>query len=38
MENKKVRFEINTSAAKRAEIEIRSQLLRLAKRIIKEDT
>ena len=38
MENKKVRFEINIPAAKRAEIEIRSQLLRLAKRIIKEDT
>ncbi len=38
IENKKVRFEINTSAAKRARLEIRSQLLRLAKRVIEEDT
>ena len=36
-EDKKVRFEINISAAKRAELEIRSKLLRLAKRVIRED-
>ena len=36
MENKKVRFEINIGAAKRAKLKIRSQLLRLAKRIIEE--
>lgn len=33
----KIRFEINTSAAERAKLEIRSQLLRLAKRIVEED-
>jgi hypothetical protein len=38
MENNKVHFEINISAAKRAGIAIRSQLLKLAKRVIKEDT
>jgi hypothetical protein len=38
MEENKVRFEINIDAAKQAEIQIRSQLLRLAKRIIKEET
>jgi len=38
IENKKVRFEINIPAAKRAGLEIRAQLLRLAKRVIKEDT
>jgi len=36
MEEKKVRFEINVTAAKRAKLEIRSQLLRLAKRIVEE--
>jgi hypothetical protein len=36
-EEKKVRFEINAIAAKRAKIDIRSQLLRLAKKVIKED-
>jgi hypothetical protein len=36
MEEKKVRFEINMTAAKRARLEIRSQLLRLAKRVIEE--
>ena len=37
MEEKKVRFEINVAAVKRAELQIRSQLLRLAKRVITED-
>jgi len=36
-EEKKIRFEVNTAAAKQAKLSIRSQLLRLAKRIIKED-
>ena len=36
MENKKVRFEINNTAAKRSKLEIRSQLLRLAKRVVEE--
>ena len=35
MHKKKVRFEINLTAAKRAKLEIRSQLLRLAKKVIK---
>lgn len=37
-EDKKICFEINISAAKRAGLEIRSQLLRLAKRVVREDT
>ncbi len=37
IEDKKVGFEINTAAAERARLQIRSQLLRLAKRIIKTD-
>jgi hypothetical protein len=37
IEDKKVRFEINMAAAGRAKLEIRSKLLRLAKRIIKTD-
>jgi len=37
-EDKKVRFEINISAAERAGLKFRSQLLRLAKRVIREDT
>lgn len=37
VEDKKVRFEINVSAAERARLEIRSKLLRLAKRIVEED-
>jgi len=36
MEEKKVRFEINVAAAKRAKLKIRSKLLRLAKRVVKE--
>jgi len=36
MEEKKVCFEINVTAAKLAKLEVRSQLLRLAKRIIEE--
>ncbi len=37
MDGKKVRFEINVTAAKRAKLKIRSQLLRLAKRIVEEE-
>ena len=38
MEEKKVRFEVNLVAARQAGLEIRSKLLRLAKRVVKEDT
>ena len=38
MEEKKVRFEINMVAAKKSGIQIRSQLLRLAKKVIKQET
>jgi len=37
VEENKIRFEINISAAERAKLEIRSQLLRLAKRIVEKD-
>ena len=37
MENKKVLFEINCTSAKRNKLKIRSQLLKLAKRIYKEE-
>jgi len=37
MEDQKVRFEINVTAAKRAKVKIRSQLLRLAKRVVEEE-
>ncbi len=37
MEEKKVRFEINMTAANRAKLKIRSQLLRLAKRVVGDD-
>lgn len=37
VEKKKVRFEINLSSAKHNKLKIRSQLLRLAKRVIKEE-
>ena len=37
MEEKKVRFEINMTAANRAKLKIRSQLLRLAKRLVGDD-
>jgi hypothetical protein len=37
IEDKKVCFEINTAAAQRAGLQIRSQLLRLAKRIVQTD-
>lgn len=37
IEDKKVRFEVNTAAAQRANLRIRSQLLRLAKRIVRTD-
>ena len=36
MEDKKVRFEINNIAAEESELQIRSKLLRLAKRVIKK--
>jgi hypothetical protein len=35
VEEKKIRFEINITAAEQAKLEIRSELLRLAKRLIK---
>ncbi|MBN2180492.1 MAG: YfiR family protein [Sedimentisphaerales bacterium] len=38
MEENKVRFEINMIAAKEAKIQIRSQLLRLAKKVIRQET
>jgi len=38
IENQKVRFEINNNAAKQAKLNIRSKLLRLAKKVIGEDT
>lgn len=37
VEQRKVRFEVNLTAAKRAKLKIRSKLLRLAKRIIREE-
>jgi hypothetical protein len=37
MEEKKVRFEINMASAKRSKLEIRSKLLRLAKRVVEND-
>lgn len=37
IEDKKVCFEINTAAVRRAKLQIRSQMLRLAKRIVKTD-
>lgn len=37
VEEKKIRFEINIAAAKQAGLEIRSNLLRLAKRIVGEN-
>jgi hypothetical protein len=37
LEEDKVRFEINVTAAKQAKLQIRSQLLRLAKRVIGEE-
>jgi hypothetical protein len=37
MEGDKIRFEINVTAAKQAKLQIRSQLLRLAKRVIGEE-
>ena len=36
MQDKKVRFQINLSAARRAKLKIRSQLLRLAKKVVEE--
>ncbi len=38
VEEKKLRFEINITAAERAKLKIRSKLLRLAKRIVEENT
>jgi hypothetical protein len=37
VEEKKIRFEINTAAAERAKLKIRSNLLRLAKRVVEKD-
>ncbi|MHC4130927.1 MAG: YfiR family protein [Planctomycetota bacterium] len=37
MEEKKVRFEINMASAKRSKLEVRSKLLRLAKRVVEKD-
>lgn len=37
VEEKKIRFEINITAAEHAKLKMRSELLRLAKRIVKED-
>jgi len=37
MEDKKVRFEINTASAERSKLQIRSKLLRLAKRVVEND-
>ncbi len=37
IEDKKVCFEINTAPARRARLQIRSQMLRLARRIVKTD-
>lgn len=37
VEEKKIRFDINAAAARQANIEIRSNLLRLAKRVVGED-
>ena len=36
VEEKKIHFEINVTASKRAKLKIRSQLLRLAKKVVKE--
>jgi len=37
IDKKKVRFEVNTAAAARAKLQIRSRLLRLAKRVVRYD-
>ena len=37
IEDKKVRFEINLAAAKRAQLQVRAKLLRLAKRVMTQD-
>ncbi len=37
IEDKKIRFEINAAAAQRAKLQVRSQMLRLAKRIVRTD-
>jgi hypothetical protein len=37
MEEKKVRFEINVTTAKKSKLEVRSQLLRLAKKVVSEE-
>lgn len=38
MEDKKVRFEINATAAEHAKLKIRSKLLKLARRVIEEES
>ena len=37
MEEQKVRFEINVTTAKKSKLEVRSQLLRLAKKVVSEE-
>jgi len=37
IEDKKVRFEINVAAARRAQLQIRAKLLRLARQVVTED-
>ena len=37
MDKKKVRFEINNAAAKRSKLKLRSGLLKLAKRVIRQE-
>jgi len=36
VEEKKIRFEINVAAARKAGLKVRSKLLRLAKRVVRE--
>jgi len=38
IDDQKVRFEINNNAAKQEKLNIRSKLLRLAKKVIEEET
>ncbi len=38
MEDNKIRFEVNLTAANEAKLQVRSQLLRVARKVIKEDS
>jgi len=38
LEDEKVRFEINVAAADKAQLKIRSQLLRLAKKVVDDNS